>query len=89
MFLIRISPYSSYPYIVYITLPCIVRLSLVFVVFKQLLKHLWLFLAVVQLQSCIGIYIQRDVHAYNGCDVEASDGSRKIIMVAELFNLKW
>ena len=60
---IRISPYSSYPYIVYITLPCIVRPSLVFVVFKQLLKHLWLFLAVVQLQSCIGIYIQRDVHA--------------------------
>ena len=37
---IRISPYSSYPYIVYITLSCIVRPSLVFVVFKQLLKHL-------------------------------------------------
>ena len=60
---IRISPYSSYPYIVYITLPCIVRPSLVFVVCKQLLKHLWLFFAVVQLQSCIGIDIQRDVHA--------------------------
>ena len=47
---IRISPYSSYPYIVYITYSCIVRPSLVLVVFQTTLETPVTF--VFQLCSC-------------------------------------
>ena len=80
---IRFSSSSSYSYLVYIILTCIVRPSLAVVVFQQTCFET----PDMSFQMCSCSHVRfmafKVLTGINGYDVEASDGSRKIISLTD------